>query len=110
MCSTVPLNATNVSVSPSYFIAGTSVTLIAFTNIKGNPEPNSTWTVNSTAISSTDIRLNTSVSGQLSIANVSTADVGTYTCTLSNGDPASDLSATIELLELLEAGMLVVKG
>ena len=105
-CTTVDPEATDVSVSPSYFVAGTNVILIAFINIEGNPEPNSTWTVNANAISSTDIRFDTSVSGQLSITNISSVDVGTYMCTLSNGDPTYARSATIELSE---AGKLVVK-
>ena len=96
----------DVSVSPLYFVAGTSITLMAFTNIEGNPEPNYTWTLNSTAINSTDIKFNTSVPGQLSITNISSADVGTYTCTLSNGDATFDRSATIELRL---AGMQVTK-
>ena len=92
-------NATDVSVSPLYFIAGSNVSLIAFIDIKGNPEPSSNWTLNSSAITVSDIRFNTLVPGQLSITNISSADVGTYMCTLGNGNAASDVSATIELSE-----------
>ena len=105
--TTVGPNAMDVSVSPLYFVADTSITLMAFTNIEGNPEPSSTWTVNSTAINSTaDVRFNTSVLGQLSITDISSADAGTYTCTLNNGDVTFDMSATIELCL---AGMHVMK-
>ena len=91
--------ATDVSVSPLYFVAGTHITLIAFINIEGNPQPTSTWTLNSNAISSTDISFNKSFPGQMSITNISSADAGTYICTLSNGDPTFDRSATIKLSE-----------
>ena len=83
--------------SPLYFVAGTSITLVAFINIEGNPEPTSTWTLNWNAISSTDIRFNTMVPGQLSITNISSPDAGTYNCTLSSRDFNFEVFAIIEL-------------
>ena len=67
-------------------LSGSTVTLIAFTDIEGNPVPNVTWTgPDSLPVSTVDDRYNTSVDGQITITNVNNTDNGTYKCTISNG-------------------------
>ena len=78
-----------------FVISGSTVTLIAFTNISGNPLPTVSWTgpdgqprVMNDKFTLTD--------GQITITNVNGSDNGTYTCTVSNG-VGSDLVQSIQL-------------
>ena len=71
-------------------------TLIAFTNITGNPQPNASWTGPNGPILGGG-RLDVSVPGQLTIQNAMASDNGTYTCTVSNGI-ANDLVKTVTLI------------
>ena len=67
-------------------LSGSTVTLIAFTDIEGNPVPNVTWIGPDTLpISTVDDHYNISVDGQITIINVTSKDNGTYECTVSNG-------------------------
>ena len=62
------------------------MTLIAFTDIEGNPVPNVTWSGPDTLpINIVDDHYNTSVDGQITITNVTSKDNGTYICTIING-------------------------
>ena len=79
-------------------LSGSTVTLIAFTDIEGNPLPNVTWTGPDTLpISTTDDRYNTSIDGQITITNVNDTDNGTYICSLSNGIGLG-FSQTVQLM------------
>ena len=72
------------------------MTLIAFTDIEGNPVPNVAWTGPDGLISSGG-RFNTSVDGEITITNVTNKDNGTYTCIVSNGI-GSGLNQTVQLI------------
>ena len=73
---------------------GGSVTLTAFTNITGNPEPQSSWMLTGgTARGDTTSR-------QLTITNLTPADSGNYTNTLTNtlnGTDNRSINSTVEL-------------
>ena len=74
------------------------MTLIAFTDIEGNPVPNVTWIGPDTLpISTVDDHYNISVDGQITITNVTSKDNGTYKCTISNGIGLG-FSQTVQLM------------
>ena len=79
-------------------LSGSTVTLIAFTDIEGNPLPNVTWTGPDTLpINTTNDHYNISINGQITINNVTNEDNGTYICTLSNGIGIG-FSQTVQLM------------
>ena len=84
------LNGTDQFCAP----VGGSVTLTAFTNITGNPEPQSSWVLTGgTARGDTTSR-------QLTITNLTPADSGNYTNTLTNtlnGNDNRSINSTVEL-------------
>ena len=73
------------------------MTLIAFTNIEGNPVPNVTWTGPDNTLITPGDHFNTSVDGQITITNVTNEDNGIYTCIISNG-MGPDLYQTVQLI------------
>ena len=81
-------------------VVGDTVTLVAYVSITGNPAPDSVWIFNETAA-----RGNTAVSGQLIITDITTADNGSYTNTLTNtlNDTSNrSISTTVQLQVLSE--------
>ena len=79
-----------------YGVVGDDITLVAHVNITGNPVPGSVWMFNGSIVT----RGNTSVSGQLTITNITTGDDGNYSNTLSNmlnNGSTPSLSNTIRL-------------
>ena len=83
--STDALFATSIGGS-QLVLSGSTVTLIAFTDIEGSPLPNVTWTgPDALPVSTVDDHYNISVDGQITITNVTNTDNGTYKCTISNG-------------------------
>ena len=78
-----------------YGVEGGSVTLVAHVNITGNPVPGSVWMFNGATA-----RGDAVVSGQLTITNLTPADSGNYTNTLTNSlndGNTSSISNTIGL-------------
>ena len=73
-----------------YGVEGGSVTLVAHVNITGNPVPGSVWMFNGATA-----RGDAVVSGQLTITNLTSADSGNYTNTLSNN--ISSINNTVQL-------------
>ena len=73
------------------------MTLIAFTDIEGNPVPNVTWTGPDNTLITPGDHFNTSIDGQITITNVTNEDNGTYTCIVSNGI-GSCLYQTVHLI------------
>ena len=78
-------------------LSGNTVTLIAFTDIEGNPVPNVTWTDPDNTLITPGDHFNTSIDGQITITNVTNEDNGTYTCIVSNGI-GSGLYQTVQLI------------
>ena len=78
-------------------LSGNTVTLIAFTDIEGNPVPNVTWTGPDNTLITPGDHFNTSIDGQITITNVTNEDNGTYTCIVSNGI-GPGLYQTIQLI------------
>ena len=79
-----------------YGVVGDNITLVAHVNITGNPVPGSVWMFNGSIVTRGD----TSVSGQLTIINITTGDDGNYSNTLSNmlnNGSTPSLSNTIRL-------------
>ena len=79
-----------------YGVVGDNITLVAHVNITGNPVPGSVWMFNGSIVTRGD----TSVSGQLTITNITTGDDGNYSNTLSNmlnNGSTPSLSNTIRL-------------
>ena len=72
------------------------MTITAYTNIDGNPNPTSIWTKNNSPVTDGG-RFDTSVPGQLTIITVISSDTGNYTNTLTNGVLIS-INNTIELI------------
>ena len=68
---------------------------MAYVNITGNPAPGSMW-----IFSGAPARGDTAVSGQLTITNITTADNGSYTNTLTNS--LNNISTTVQLQVLSE--------
>ena len=84
------LNGTDQFCAP----VGGSVTLTAFTNITGNPEPQSSW-----MLTGGTVRGDTT-SRQLTITNLTPADNGSYTNTLTstlNDGNTPSINRTVEL-------------
>ena len=69
--------------SEVYTMPGMDINITAFTDVTGNPTPNSTWTRNGSPLSSGMI-YGTDSTGVLMISNVMLADSGNYTNTLHN--------------------------
>ena len=82
---------------PFYVVTGDDITITAYTNIDGNPNPTSIWTKDNSPVTDGG-RFNTSVPGQLTITTVISSDAGNYTNTLTNGVLIS-INNTIELIE-----------
>ena len=59
-------------------LTDSTITLIAFFTITGNPQPSVSWTGPDGLSRATTGRFNVSIDGQIS-------DEGNYTCTVSNG-------------------------
>ena len=91
---TVPPNAISVG-GDQFVLPDNTVTLIAFTNIAGNPLPTVSWTGPDGQPRVMNDRF-TLTDGQITITNVNGSDNGTYTCTVSNG-VGSDLVQSIQL-------------
>ena len=68
---------------------------MAYVNITGNPAAGSMW-----IFSGAPARGDTAVSGQLTITNITTADNGSYTNTLTNS--LNNISTTVQLQVLSE--------
>ena len=66
-----------------FAVQGTDTTITAFTNVTGNPTPNSIWTRNGSPLLS-GMMYGTDSTGVLMISNVMLADGGNYTNTLHN--------------------------
>ena len=77
-------------------VTGDDITITAYTNIDGNPNPTPIWTKDSSPVTDGG-RFNTSVPGQLTITTVISSDAGNYTNTLTNGVLIS-INNTIELI------------
>ena len=75
------LDAVAADTQIHYGIVDDTITLVAYTNVTGNPVPSSVWMFNGTAARGDNATL-----GQLTISNISTADAGIYTNTLANGN------------------------
>ena len=69
--------------SEVFAVSGMDTTITAFTDVTGNPTPNSTWTRNGSLLTS-GIMYGTDSTGVLMISNVMLADSGNYTNTLHN--------------------------
>ena len=69
--------------SEVFAVSGMDTTITAFTDVTGNPTPNSTWTRNGSPLASGMI-YGTDSTGVLMISNVMLADSGIYTNTLHN--------------------------
>ena len=82
---------------PLYVVTGDDITITAYTNIDGNPNPTSMWTKDNSPVTDGG-RFDTSVPGQLTITTVISSDAGNYTITLTNGVLIS-INNTIELIE-----------
>ena len=65
-------------------VTGDDITITAYSNIDGNPNPISIWTKDNSPVTDGG-RFNTSVPGQLTITTVISSDAGNYTNTLTNG-------------------------
>ena len=77
-------------------VTGDDITITAYTDIGGNPNPISIWTKDNSPVTDGG-RFNTSVPGQLTITTVMSSDAGNYTNTLTNGVLIS-INNTIELI------------
>ena len=77
---------------------GGNVTLVAFNNITGNPEPQSSWELIGGTLGGD------TTSRELTITSVSAADSGNYTNTLSNNvsGTINQINRTVELRVLSE--------
>ena len=78
-------------------LSGNTVTVIAFTDIEGNPVLNVTWTGPDNTVISPGGHFNTSVDGEITITNITNEDNGTYTCIVNNGI-GSGLYQTVQLI------------
>ena len=89
----------NVSASSQFCVpVGGSVSLVAFTNIAGNPDPTSSWElIGGTLMGDTTGR-------QLNISDLELTDSGNYTNTLTNTVDGTEnrMNRTIELRVLSE--------
>ena len=84
-------------------LSGNTVTLIAFTDIEGNPLPNVTWTAPDNRLITPSSHFNTSIDGQITITNVTNEDNGTYTCIVNNGIG----SGLYQAVQLIIAGICI---
>ena len=89
---------------PFYVVTGDDITITAYTNIDGNPNPTSIWTKNNSSVTDSG-RFDTSVPGQLTITTVILSDTGNYTNTLTN-EVLISINNTIELIEYGELQLL----
>ena len=78
-------------------LSGNTMTLIAFTDIEGNPVPDVSWTGPDNTVITPGGHFNTSVDGEITITNVTNEDNGTYTCIVNNG-VRSGLYQTVQLI------------
>ena len=80
------------------FSVGGNVTLVAFTNFTGDPEPQSSWELIGGTLGGD------TTSRELTITSVSAADSGNYTNTLSNtvSGTINQINRTVELRVLSE--------
>ena len=70
--------------SEVFAVKGMDTTITAFTDVTGNPTPNSTWTRNGSPLQASGMMYGTDRTGVLMISNVMLADSGNYTNTLHN--------------------------
>ena len=91
---TVPPKAITIG-GDQFVLPDSTVTLIAFTNITGNPLPTVSWTGPDGQPRLMNDKF-TLTDGQITITNVNSSDNGTYTCTVSNG-VGPDLVQSIQL-------------
>ena len=92
------VEATAGSMAQYCIPVGVNVTLVAFTNITGNPDPSSSWElIGGSSRGDTTSR-------ELAITSVSDADTGNYTNTLSNNvsGTINQINRTVELRVLSE--------
>ena len=80
---------------PFYVVTGDDITITAYTNIDGNPNPTSIWTKDNSPVTDGG-RFDTSVPGQLTITTVILSDTGNYTNTLTN--EVLSIENTVELI------------
>ena len=67
--------------SEVFAVSGMVTTITAFTDVTGNPAPNSTWTRNGSPLAS-GMMYGTDSTGVLMISNVMLADSGNYTSSI----------------------------
>ena len=70
--------------SEVFAVSGMDTTITAFTDVTGNPTPNSTWARNGSPLQASGMMYGTDSTGVLMISNVMLADSGNYTNTLHN--------------------------
>ena len=71
--------------SEVFAVSGMDTTITAFTDVTGNPAPNSTWTRDGSPLQlASGMMYDTDSTGVLMISNVMLADSGNYTNTLHN--------------------------
>ena len=71
--------------SEVFAVSGMDTTITAFTDVTGNPTPNSTWTRDGSPLQlASGMMYGTDSTGVLMISNVMLADSGNYTNTLHN--------------------------
>ena len=69
---------------PFFYFIGENITLIAFTNIGGNPTPSSLWSIESSLILTDGNKYTTSILGQLTIVLLKLNDSGIYRNNVTN--------------------------
>ena len=67
-----------------FAVEGMAAIITAFSNVTGNPAPNSTWIRNGSQLLASGMMYDTDSTGVLMISNVTLADSGNYTNTLHN--------------------------
>ena len=94
--------------SEVYTMPGMDINITAFTDVTGNPTPNSTWTRNGSPLAS-GMMYGTDSTGVLMISNVMLADSGNYTNTLHNmfNNQSFTNNHTISLQVLRESTKIV---
>ena len=92
----VPLD---VIVPYLYFIPGLDAALVTFSDIVGNPKPNITCASASNSYAD-EGNFSISPRGHVTIANPQSADVGIYSCNVSNGLGSNSIE-----FKLTEAGI-----
>ena len=79
-------------------LTNSTITLVAFITITGNPQPNVSWTGPDGLSRATTERFNAFIDGQITVQNIISSDEGNYTCTVSNGvgqDSVQDVELVI---------------